>query len=240
MLLNELFIKANALDYTHSNGMYPISTMKGPGFFPGCIGTIKKNIPLENLAIMLVGQDFDTEANHQKIDAEKGEVEKNTTWRNLKRLLDEINIDPEQCFFTNAYMGLRPNSGKETKKNTGTSPAAQKGAEAFAKECYEFFKTQLRTIQPKLVLVLGKETAKFMAKAFPTSFFHWENIDTLKKLYEKEEAVFADLEFEGKPIRFVFAIHPSLNGTNRSIIWGKEEGKNKEIALLKKYTASYI
>lgn len=240
MIVSELFQQANALDYTHSNGMHLVSQMKGPGFFPGCIGTIKKDTPLKGLSVMVVGQDFDTEANHKKIDAEKGEVEKNTTWRNLKKLLDEINIDPEQCFFTNAYMGLRPDSGNGTTKNTGTSPAAQKGAEPFAKQCYEFFKIQLRTLQPKLVLVLGKETAKFMAKAFPSSFFHWENIDTLKKLYEKEEAVFADLEFEGQSIRFVFAIHPSLNGTNRSIIWGKEEGKKKEVELLKKYTADYI
>jgi hypothetical protein len=88
--------------------------------------------------------------------------------------------------------------------------------------------------------VLGKETAKFMAKAFPASFFHWENISTLKEFYKKEDAVYANLEFEGKTIRFVFAIHPSLNGTNRSIIWGKEEGKTKEQELLKQVIAGWI
>jgi hypothetical protein len=140
MSVTQLFQQANALDYNLSNGMHPVSEMKGPGFFPGCIGTVKETIPLEGLSIMVVGQDFDTEANHKKIDAEKGEIGKNTTWRNLKTLLKSININQEQCFFTNAYMGLRPDSGKETTKNTGTSPAAQKVQKLLPNSVMNFLK----------------------------------------------------------------------------------------------------
>lgn len=105
MKIKQLFEQANALEYSHSNGMHPVSEMKGPGFFPGCIGTVRNDISLKALSVMVVGQDFDTAENHKNIkDIEKGEVEKNTTWRNLKQLLKEININPEQCFFTNAIL----------------------------------------------------------------------------------------------------------------------------------------
>ena len=225
-MVEALFNEMQKLDFTLSNGMETIPEMKGPGFFPGCIGTINDNVDIKDVDVMVLGQDFDTLENYNNIVSAKGEIEKNTTWRNLNTLLHDLNIDQANCFFTNAYMGLR----SESKKNTGASPASKKAASEFAKQCHIFFKRQLHAVKPKLVLVLGKETAKFLTKAFPNEFTKWEDIQTLKQFYAEKDAVFNDIKFEGENIRFVFVLHPSMSNTNRALIWGK--GSTDEIRIL--------
>lgn len=226
-MVQVLFDEMLKLDFTFSNGMKKNCEMKGPGFFPGCIGIISQNVNISEGNVMVLGQDFDTYKKHQEIKPEVGEIENNATWRNLKKLLSDINIDPTKCFFTNAYMGLR----SEGTKNTGASPASKKEATEFALQCHSFFKKQMQVIQPKLVLVLGKETARFLTKAFPSQFSKWVNIQTLKKFYEKDNAIINDIEFEGRKIRFVFVIHPSMSNINRSLIWGKDS--KDEIRILR-------
>ena len=234
MSLFELFEKSKQLNYDKANGMIKVTEMKGPGFFPGCTGTIYSREDISGLSFMVLGQDFDTQANHKQINPEKGEIDKNTTWRNLRKLLKEVGINEKECFFTNAYMGLRPDNNKDAKtKNTGKSPAAKKGAEAFSDQCIEFFKTQLQIVKPKVVLVLGKETAKFVANVFPECS-KWADIKTLNSFYQEEKAIAAEVTFNNRNIHFLFVIHPSLNNVNRSKIWGKEDGKEKEQELLKK------
>ena len=226
-MINTLFNEMRKLDFNQCNGMENIDVMKGPGFFPGCIGTVNNSIDIRNTEVMVLGQDFDTVKNYGNIDPIKGEIGNNKTWHNLIRLLDDLHIDIQNCFFTNAYMGLR--SGTEV-KNTGRSPAAKRSAVGFAEECYSFFKRQLHIVRPKLVLVLGKETAKFLTKAFPKEFKKWENIPTLKQFYTNENAVFNDFAFEGEKIRFVLVLHPSMSNINRVVIWGKNP--EEEIRIL--------
>ena len=236
MNLSQLFEASKHLNYAHSNGMLPVEEMRGPGFFPGCTGTIDSRQDITGLRVMVLGQDFDTEANHKRIDKSQGEIENNTTFRNLRKLLTQLDINVKDCFFTNAYMGLRPDNNKEGKTiNTGTSPAAKKGAENFAKDCKEFFMKQLEVVQSEVVLVLGKESAKFISKVFPDECSNWADIRTLKSFYEIEDNICNNIQFEGRTTKFLFVIHPSLNNTNRSITWGKEEGKTKEQELLRRY-----
>jgi hypothetical protein len=99
--------------------MIPVKEMQGPGFFPGCNGFHNHESGFADRFVMVVGQDFDTELNYKKL-GEKGEVESNATWRNLRKLLDDIGIQKHNCFFTNVYMDLRKEEiGKL--KNTGPS-----------------------------------------------------------------------------------------------------------------------
>jgi hypothetical protein len=85
-------------------------------------------------------------------------------------------------------------------------------------------------------LVLGKETARFMCKAFPGQFPSWEKIKTLKEFYASENTS-ALVDFEGEKILFLFVIHPSFNAVNRSRIWGLETGVPMEVQLLRKHIA---
>lgn len=240
MHVDELYNQASALDYSKANGMLSVSAMRGPGFFPGCIGTVKPVNNLDGLPIMVLGQDFDTKANHAKINELAGEIETNTTWRNLIQLFIDLKLDTGNAFFTNAYMGLRPEERTAKTKNTGQSPAARPGAEGFATACYAFFKVQLKSLKHELILVLGKETAKFLCNAFPDAFEHWRNISTLKRFYQQEHHIAATLHFEDRDIVFLFVIHPSLNGTNRSLVWGKGTSRGREQDLLKKHIPVHI
>jgi len=127
-----LFEKASQLHYDEFCGMTMVKEMKGPGFFPGCNGLQDNKSDSFDRFVMVVGQDFDTEENYQNI-GEKGEVDSNTTWRNLRKLLKDIHIPENFCFFTNAYMGLRKNG-----RNIGQSPA--KKSPDFTKQCQIFSK----------------------------------------------------------------------------------------------------
>jgi len=228
--INQLFQKANQLNYDEDCGMVMVEKTKGPGFFPGCVGLYDIDRGNTEKLIMVVGQDFDTKENHKKL-TEEGEVNSNPTWRNLKKLLDDIHIDKNDCFFTNAYMGLRKNA----LKNTGPSPA--KKSQPFVKQCQEFFKEQLRAINPEIVLILGLEPAKFIAKMFPGGFTNWSRIRSLRKLYEDKGHICQDFEFEGRCIRFLFVIHPSLNNPNRAKIW--KDSEHQEITILKEHLSNF-
>ncbi len=211
--INKLFEKAVQLQYDSACGMEKVTKMKGPGFFPGCTGIHNSESAFQVKFVMVVGQDFDTKINYDKV-GENGEVDSNITWTNLKKLLDDINIRKDNCFFTNTYMGLRKNG-----KNTGASPA--KKSPGFIKQCQDFFLEQLRVINPKLVLILGKEPAKFITRTFPGGFNSWQNMGLLKIFYQEEDNISIHLEFENKSILFLFALHPSMSNTNRSLIGGK-------------------
>jgi uracil-DNA glycosylase len=221
--IETLFEKAKQLQYDESCGMKVVEKMKGAGFFPGCTGFHNNPSEIKNTFVMVVGQDFATEEYHQKI-GEKGEVDSNATWRNLIKLLKDIDIQENICFFTNAYMGLRKNG-----KNVGQSPA--KKSLDFTKQCQNFFKGQLRAIKPELVLILGREPAKFVANTFPDQFNNWQEMGVLKQFYEEEKNIFCDLKFENKEIRFLFALHPSMSNTNRAKIW--KGVKEKETDMLR-------
>ena len=221
--IERLFDQAKQLHYDESCGMKAVEKMKGPGFFPGCSGFHDNLSDDVNRIVMIVGQDFDTETNYNKL-GDNGEVASNTTWRNLKILLQDIGIPRNICFFTNAYMGLRKDG-----KNTGQSPA--KKSSSFTKQCQDFFKDQLRVINPELVLILGKEPAKFVADTFPNQFDKWQEMGVLKHFYEKEENISCVLEFENKNIQFLFVLHPSMSNTNRAKIW--KDVKEEEILILR-------
>jgi len=80
------------------------------------------------------------------------------TWWNLLPILRGAGIGPEQCFFTNAYMGLKGNS----RSNRG--PLCSD--EDFDRRCRAFLGVQLRLLQPSLVVTLGTEARDMLASLF--------------------------------------------------------------------------
>ena len=126
-------------------------------FFPGGKGTFGNGNIISDKDIMILGQDFDCEKN-LKISKENGkeDIVKNPTWRNLIKVLNELEISVDNCFFTNAIMGVR-----EGDKGTGKSPAFKHSE--FICACQKFFLYQLDIQKPKAIFVLGKFTAEFLA-----------------------------------------------------------------------------
>ena len=151
---------------TYPNGVIKISErIDGTAFFPGGWG-LWNTQPHELLPLvpiggsMVLGHNFDSEAGFQRSLRHGSENLKSATWGNLLAFLEQVGISPEQCFFTNAYVGLR--AGKH-------AMGAFSGARdpEFVCWCRNFLLKQLQLIQPRLIFTLGVYVPGFLAPLSP-------------------------------------------------------------------------
>lgn len=202
-----LFAHARQLHYPDTMQMIA-GEISGLAFFPGGRGTYNNDETLRDKDIMLLGQDFDTEENFEKARAAGQEdKKKNATWRNLLALLKETNVDPRNCFFTNAIMGVRKEG-----KGTGKSPAFKD--KEFIEECRELFLKQLKVQRPKAVFVLGLQVIKFLAGT-SAELASWEKVKNFKSFDDGGNQVKRDVKFNNGVIaNIVVLTHPSLRNVN--------------------------
>ena len=158
-------------------------------FFPGGKGTFNNDDNISGKEIMIIGQDFDSEKNH-KISIKNGEenIVKNPTWRNLGLILKELNISPNNCFFTNVILGIRKGN-----KAIGKSPAFKDPV--FIKNCQDFFLIQLKIQKPKAIIVLGKFTAQVLAGT-ADDLKGWSKINSFSILDEQNIQIKKDVIFQ--------------------------------------------
>lgn len=206
----------------------PDKRLNGTAFFPAGHGIYKENNePIKSYyPIMVVGQDYDNEENFYKVEKLPNQSEldnKNTTWRNLIKILGEDAV--KKSFFTNAIMGLRVGNTK----NTGVSVAFKKGNEQFLKENITFFKEQVREVNPNIIICLGAQLPKFIGKCFPDVFPDLNKIVSFKQLDTSEFINQNELFFEEKSIKIIFITHPSLYYVNASKRVGGIEFERKLI-----------
>jgi hypothetical protein len=136
--IQSLFNKIEKLSYPGSMRMAK-GEIEGLAFFPGGKGTFSNGNTVSDKDIMILGQDFDCETNFAISKKNKKEdINKNPTWRNLLAILKEVDISPDNCFFTNAILGVRKGS-----LGTGKSPAFRDPN--FIKDCQNFFLNQIET-----------------------------------------------------------------------------------------------
>ena len=109
---------------------------------------------------MILGHNFDSEEAYRKSFEQGRESTKNPTWRNLLRLLSEVGIAPELCFFTNLYMGLIAGSS-----STGIFPGA--ADPEFMAHCKRFLIRQLEAQRPSLLVTLGIEVPPVVGHLSP-------------------------------------------------------------------------
>lgn len=216
----------NSLPYPPT--MAPIQGIPGVAFFPGGRGLWKdKDTDISGKKYMVLGQDFDTLTTFEKAKAEGSEdVLKNATWRNLLTFLEQCGIAPEQCFFTNAIMGARLAGS-----NSGRSPAFKD--KAFIEACRAFFLLQLEAQKPDVVLVLGKEPARFLSPLSSDLGF-WKTDQSFAKIDAAEEQVKKDVTFEnGVTAHLVLLTHPSFRPVNvHRRRYGEAEGHKAEVAMV--------
>lgn len=116
--------------------------------------------PMPVGGVMILGRNFDSKASYED-SLRKSEVQlKGATWRYLVPLLDQASIPKDRCFFTNFYMGLIDGE-------SAAGPFPGKGDADFVQRCQEFLREQFRVMQPKLVLILGKEFFNEFATFLP-------------------------------------------------------------------------
>lgn len=231
MILSEmLFEKMKKTIKNYPILLVPITNkrLKGTAFFPAGDGVYKeKNESIKNYyQIMVVGQDYDNEDNYEKVQKLPNQSEldnKNTTWRNLIKILGKDIV--KQCFFTNAIMGLRVGNTK----NTGVSVAFKKGNEQFLNENISFFKEQVRVMQPEIIICFGAQIPRFIGKCFPDKFPDLNKIKSFKQLDYSDFKDQNKLFFDEKSIKIIFITHPSLYYVNASKRLGGIEFERKLI-----------
>ena len=179
--------------------------------------------------IMILGNDFGLKDGYRGVrDNPYRNLTSSSTWRNLLELLHRVGIKPKNCFFTNAYMGLR-RSGKDT----GPSPGATDPE--FVERCEAFFlDKQIAVQKPRLILALGKYAINFIAQLSP-DLAEWKECKTFTGLDDSAVGpVVKKVRFNGsKPVTVVALVHPSMRSSNaRHRHYCEKKRKDAELAML--------
>lgn len=227
----QLFDQAKELiPYPTGHKMVHMPQMKTIGFFPGGSGLWEGNGTLAEKDVLILGQDFGNQATYEAFEekeenktARSEDPAENETWRNLLILLKALGIDPARCFFSNVFMGLR--SG-----NARAAGTYLKERDSFYSENIAFLQTQLRAIQPRLIILLGKQPVLAFQNAFPEALSAWAGFDSMKELLN-ERGPITEVKILGKKVIVAAVIHPSLSAGNRPKLFNGDSGK--EVAQLK-------
>jgi len=146
-------------------GMAVAELIAGTSFFPGGTGLWRGDISGGDMPvvfpekpIMFVGHNFDSITAHAAAQRNKGEV-KTKFWNTLKDFLRCAGLDPSDCFFTNALMGLKPGSA------TGPMPPRPD----HRRQCQHFLLRQIEIVNPRALVTLGGDSEKQRARAFELS-----------------------------------------------------------------------
>ncbi len=178
-------------------------SIQGIAFFPGGLGlwlgnnAVNAELPVGQ--IMVVGQDFNSVKAYELARQRGTEVGISPTWKVLQEILRASNICPEKCFFANLYMGLRV-KGRET----GRFPGAKD--KPFVRRCITFFERQLEVGRPKLIMALGIEPFRVLAKPV----FDLDRPKTLTACAE----IYPSVQLAHGSATVVALTHPSLSHLN--------------------------
>jgi len=179
--------------------------------------------------LMILGHDFHSQVEYQK-SLERGEEDLNgPTWRNLIDVLTRADIDLKNCFFTNAYMGLR--DGHET---TGKFPGAL--CPSFAERCQSFLLHQINVQRPSLIVALGNYVPAFLVPV-SKGLENWLVRKTFKSRDDHRCSLVHEASFESSPEHktvVVSLVHPSVRKLNiRFRHWGELKGDQAEVEMLR-------
>jgi len=201
--------------------------VKGHAFFPGGKGTFDNSEQISNKDIMVLGQDFGHKKYYDEVVTNGEESETGSkTWNNLLKMLDELEIEKTNCFFTNAIMGVRKEG-----KMTGKSPAFKD--ERFIEECRQLFLKQLELQKPKTIFVLGKETAHFLP-ALAEELHPWKKLGSFSVIDSNGIHTIKVKFKNGIKCAVVLLTHPSFRHANvRRRRFENHEGNDAELAMIR-------
>jgi uracil-DNA glycosylase len=220
---------------SYPKGVIRISErISGTAFFPGGYGlwNTQRDKPLPPMPIggvMVVGHNFDSEASFNRSFSHEGANLKGSTWRNLLAFLKQVEILPERCFFTNAYVGLQAGN-----RAVGSFPGERDPE--FVCWCQKFLLKQIKLMQPRLILTLGAYVPTFLAPLSPELKHVWSGVKSLTKLDEKGNALVFPSFFEGvlHPIAVLALTHPAYRHVNvKYRRYGNLQGDAAEQALVR-------
>lgn len=239
-LHEKLFALTRALPEVEGVTRVPERRIQGLAFFPGGAGVYSRDGSTDRAVprgrVMVVGQDFDNEANFVAArDVAGRENETGATWGVLLRRLEAAGIDPENVFFTNCYLGLRTGRAK----NIRAAPGARD--RAYRAHCGTAMVEQLRLVRPKLVLCLGHEVRWFMHELSDSGLEAWKKPQTFsdldrprREIGDTGAAVAYGARFGNVEVAVMVALsHPCFPWGANSRSWKGLLGAEAEIGMMR-------
>ena len=178
--------------------------IRGTAFFPGGHGLWdpKGNLPpLPPRPIVIVGHNWGIPKHHcaavaagivYSEDWSKQERNGNATWWQLLPILRGAGVKPENCFFTNAFMGLKDDGGSNVGA-TFTTPD-------FDLRCREFLRFQLRILRPSVVVAMGHPAIRMLYDLSPHDLRVWRGPRggerTILEIYERDGGIVSPVSFD--------------------------------------------
>jgi len=167
----EILSSADALgdELVRSAGMRKIEAHLGGqeiAFFPVGCGYLGAQFP--RYGVMVVGSEFGTEKDVDKVLQARSERLSDPTWRPLLQKLNRAKIARDDCWFTNFALCSRDGSGSNS-----SEPSPWKGNVHFIEAFGRLFVMQVAAQRPRAIVMLGATAAEALAIAFPTVFPQW-------------------------------------------------------------------
>jgi uracil-DNA glycosylase len=197
--------------------------MDATAFFPGGTGLWKEEQSNKFPSILVLGQDFSTVHLYDKMmRAEKRDID-GPTWRNLRKLFQEAELDLTECFFSNVFMGLR-----NTESMTGRFPGAKDNT--YVKRSTAFLMLQIKIICPRIIITLGKYPSEILS-ILSDDLNSWKSGMALRS---PEKGILENVFIEGHRCTCIALVHPSMRNSNVHRRKYKDfSGNGAEVAMLR-------
>lgn len=201
----------------------------GLAFFPGGDGLLDAEQDLPIGKVMVLGHNFDSEKGFEKSLAQGRENITSPTWRNLLDILGMAGISPSDCFFTNAYMGIKQGNEATSKFPGAKSPQ-------FVEAWQKFLIDQIKAQRPKLIITLGNHVPAFIAP-LSTDLTAWHGCKTITRLDADKCQLISPVHFVqilDYSTTIATLTHPSFRGLNvKHRKYNDLAGNDAELALLR-------
>lgn len=193
-------------------------------FFPGGSGLWSEEENKEIPSILVLGQDFSTVKQYEKMLEGKVSDLESPTWRNLIVLFKESNIDLKECYFSNVFMGLRVSD-----KMAGEFPGFKD--KGFVDRNVEFLSFQIETIKPLVIIALGKYAAEMLTYLPGSDLNSWSKWNALR---EANNGIKFNVKFNNHTCTCIALEHPSMRNSNvKRRVYGNYKGHEAEVEMLK-------
>lgn len=227
-LSDDLFKQMSMVE-PYPNQVQPVPGMLNlTAFFPGGRGLWLEDDSTVFPDIMVIAHDFSTVEEFNKMERDNRNEINSSTWRGMIKLFEEANIDLNQCFFSNVYMGLR-----ESALSTGRFPGAKD--KAFVERNLDFLRLQINAVKPKLIIIMGKPASIRFSKLSNALVEAWSKG---KALSQPNNGLKRRVSIDGAEYLCVAIEHTSMRNSNVKRRFyknktGEHTGNTAEVEMLK-------
>jgi len=208
--VDSLFDRLFTLFRDYPAGVCPVPVerdrrIRGRGFFPGGDGlaSAPANRYLPIGGVMVLGNNFGCWEDFQLSVARGREDPDGDTWKPLLALLGGA-IDLQECFFTNAYVGII--EGDRNSAQMSKTPI-------FRKTCRLFLTEQIRTLRPRLIMAMGGPAIRAVGSIAGKRSWRHASVEELDRTHDNLTTYELSFGYETVRGRCAAFLHPSY--------WGK-------------------